>query len=95
MQTTFILGFLWANVEFILGKQLYYLYLSVAMLSLDNTVRFEGWIFSVFLSPSYFSFRGNNIYDCTALLAHLWRCGYFHSRGSLATILKGAIRYTS
>ncbi len=48
IQTTFILGFLWANVEFILGKQLYYFYLSVAMLSLDNTVRFEGWIFSVF-----------------------------------------------
>jgi hypothetical protein len=75
MQTTFILGFLWANVEFILSKQLYYFYLSVALLSLDNTVRFEGWIFSVFLTIQMFFFswkQSIRLHNLTIGLIALW-----------------------
>ena len=75
IQTTFILGFLWANVEFILGKQLYYFYLSVAMLSLDNTVRFEGWIFSVFLMAQMLFFTWKQyirLHSLIIALVALW-----------------------
>src|SRR5262249_20052546 len=75
MQTAFILGFLWANVEFILGRRIYYFYLGVAMLSLDNTVRFEGWIFSAFFTIQALFFaweRHIRLRDLITALAAVW-----------------------
>jgi hypothetical protein len=75
MQAAFILGFLWANVEYILGKPIYYFYLSVALLSLDNTVRFEGWIFSVlFMIQMFFLLWRKHIrlHNLTIALVLLW-----------------------
>jgi hypothetical protein len=79
MQSAFIIGFLWANVQLILRKQIHYLYISAALLSIDNTVRFEGWIFSCFFTAQllFFSTQASwrnqvRFYNIGIAVAILW-----------------------